>query len=956
VGQPIDRELWRRISPILDAVLTMPLEARASHLDRACAGDGELRRHVEELLAAEEASPSFLATVGGERGAPLLADALSAPTPEPATPPQHGFGAYRLLGELGEGGMGTVYLAERVDGHFEQQVAVKVLKQGVSSAEALRRFLQERQILARLQHPGIARLLDGGVTAEGTPYFVMERVEGQPLTAYCDREGLGIDERLRVFVAVCDAVLYAHRNLVVHRDLKPSNILVDAARQVKLLDFGIAKLLSEGAGGSAEPARTTLRAMTPEYAAPEQVRGEPVTTATDVYALGVILYELLAGERPYRVERASAADIERAILEQEPRRPSACAAAGPGLPGLGPRERSRRLRGDLDGIVLKALEKEPERRYASAEALAIDVRRHLDGLPVGAQGVGLAYRARKFVGRHRLGVAAVTLVLVSLMGGLVGTLHQARRASAEARKASAVKDFLKSLFSASNPAQAQGKALTAKQLLDDGARRIETELSAQPDVQSEVRRLIASVYFDLGEYEHSRSLLDADLERQRSLQGPRSLGVAELLAELGDTLYWLNRRDEARAMFEEALGIETERRGARTPQAAALLRGLGRLDREDGNLGASEQKLKQALAILAETGHDDGREVADTRESLAITHSMAGRREEAVVVHAQVAAWRERYLGPDHPDTLKARSSQATRLLELGRMAEGWQILEDVAARQRRVLGPRHDALAYSLRVLATSFDTGGRTEEALPRIAEALAIHREAIGPGHVQTVVDLALQGMIEARAGRLADAQRDCREVLASIAPHKGWAPAYEPLARTACGIAFAEAGRLDQAAAQLGEAVAQLRATRGSGTVLARALDARADVARRQGQLQQAVELAREALAMQERSAGEEHPQLAIYRTHAGAALWAAGQRDEGERLLRAGVTGMERASPQGHVDLATGRLLLGQALVKDGRADEARLFLQHAYDWRLARFGPADPRTVTARTALARAAS
>jgi tetratricopeptide (TPR) repeat protein/tRNA A-37 threonylcarbamoyl transferase component Bud32 len=951
VRETIDREQWRRISPILDAVLTMPLEARAAHLDRACAGDSELRRHVEELLAAEEASPAFLATAGGERGVSLLEEALSAPGRDPSEPESRTFGAYRLLHELGEGGMGTVYLAERIDGHFEQQVAVKVLKQGVASAEALRRFLQERQILARLQHPGIARLLDGGVTTEGTPYFVMERVEGRPLTTYCDQERLGVDGRLRVFLAVCDAVRYAHRNLVVHRDLKPSNVLVDAAGHVKLLDFGIAKLLSEGTGEAA-PARTTLRAMTPEYAAPEQVRAEPVTTATDVYTLGVILYELLAGERPYRIERASAPEIERAILEQEPRRPSARAAAGKGLPGVAPRDLGRRLRGDLDGIVLKALEKEPERRYASAEALATDVRRHLDGLPVAAQGARLAYRARKFVRRHRVGVAAASLVLASLVVGLVGTVYQARRAEAEARKASAVKDFLKSVFSASDPAQAQGKTLTAKQLLDDGARRIDTELSGQPDVQSEVRRLIASVYFDLAEYEPSRSLRAADLERQRALHGARSLEAAEVLGELGDALFQLNRRDEARGAFEEALAIETERRGPRTPQAAILLRGIGQLDREGGELAASREKLERAAAILAEAGQEDSKVMTETRESLAITHSMAGRRAEAVVLHAQVAAWRERHQGPDHPDALTARYNQGSTLTQMGRMAEGVAILEDVAARQRRILGPRHNELAYSLRVVATSLDTLGRSAEALPYIAEAVAIHRQAVGPGHVQTVVAQAAQAMIEARAGRLAEAQRDCRAVLASIPPRKGWAPAFEPVARYLCGIALAEAGRLGEAAAQFDEAAAQLRATRGPSTALARALDGRADVARRQGHLAQAVELAREAVSMQEHSTGEEHPQIAIYRARAGAALWAAGQRDEGERLLRQGVTGMERSFPDGHIDLANGRFLLGQALAGDGRAAEARPFLDAALRWREAHLGTGDPRTLAVRRALA----
>jgi len=304
--------------------LDLPVGARAAYLDEACAGDPELRRQVEELLAADAAAGSFLAGSAVERAAPLVAEIAEAlEAPSPASAAGSVIGVYRLGEELGDGGMGVVYLAERTDGQFEQQVAVKLLRQGLHGEEARRRFRQERQILARLEHPGIARLLDGGVTAEGSPFFVMERVVGRPVTAYCDEQRLGIEPRLRVFLDICDAVQYAHRRLVVHRDLKPSNIFVDAAGRVKLLDFGIAKLLAEE--GDAAPAgstRTALRAMTPEYAAPEQVRGDPVTTATDVYTLGVLLHELLTGQRPHRAGGGSVAALERAIVEQEARGPA----------------------------------------------------------------------------------------------------------------------------------------------------------------------------------------------------------------------------------------------------------------------------------------------------------------------------------------------------------------------------------------------------------------------------------------------------------------------------------------------------------------------------------------------------------------------------------------------------------------------------------------------------------
>jgi serine/threonine-protein kinase len=853
-------------------------------------------------------------------------------------------GAYRLLDELGEGGMGTVYLAERADGQFEQQVAVKLLKHGLHGEEARRRFLQERQILARLQHDSIARLLDGGLTEDGTPFFVMERVEGKPITIYCDEQRLGIEARLHVFLEVCDAAQYAHRNLVVHRDLKPSNILVDAAGSVKLLDFGIAKLLVEGDDGAAEGTRTTLRAMTPEYAAPEQVRGDPVTTATDVYALGVLLYELLTGQRPYRVGRGLASEWERAILEQQPQRPSVSAVTS--------RELRRRLRGDLDWVVLKALQKEPERRYPSAEALATDIRRHLHGLPVSARGDALGYRARKFLRRHRLGAAAAALVILSLVGGLIGTAWQARRAEREARKAEAVKDFLKSLFSASDPAQAQGKERTARQLLEDGARRIETELKDQPEVQSEVARLIAAVYLGLGEYDSALPLLRADLERRRRLDGPRSVAVAESLTQLGDVTYDQGRFDEAGATYEEALGIQRAKHGERSPEVAELLWDLGGVRRNRDDLAGAEALDKQALQIFIETRGANSKESISVRESLSIIYSQGGRLEEAAVMQEPVAAWREKQYGLDHPDTLNARYNLAVRLLPLGRVAEAIAIVEDVAARQGRVMGPRHDRRAASLRVLARALDGAGRSEEALTRIAEALAIHRERFGPSHLQVAIDLACQATIESHSSRLAEAERDGRQALALLTGGPAVVASDLATLRLHVGRVLAEAGRLEEAEEQLAQAVASFRGHQPQqAQSLGYALDALGDVARRRGQVRKASELGREALATLERSGGAHLPATDLARVRAGAALWAAGESGEGERLLRAGLDGLQRTFPD-HADLATARFLLGEALARSGRLGEARALLQDALAWRQAHLGPADPRTTAVRRALA----
>jgi serine/threonine-protein kinase len=941
MDQTADRKRWLRIAPILDAVLELPVTERRTFLDRACDGDAALARELEELLAEASAPDGFLDTPAIERAAPLILDIERDVERAPANALHgHIVGRYRLLTELGEGGMGVVYLAERIDGQFDQQVAIKLVKQGVLDEEARRRFLQERQILAHLQHPAIARLLDGGVSSDGTPFFVMERVDGRPVTAYCAERMLTTDERLRIFLEICEAVQHAHRNLIVHRDLKPSNILVDDGGRVKLLDFGIAKLLGDG-DSAAGRGHTVVRALTLDYAAPEQLRGDSVSTSADVYALGVLLYELLTGKRPHQTGHVGG-ELERAILEEEPEAPSARIEAG---------DLRRRLRGDLDRIALKALQKSPERRYSSVEAFATDVRRHLAGLPVAARGDALSYRARKFLARHRAAAGAAALLLLTLLAGLVTTTWQAQRAAREAQKAEAVKEFLKTLLSAADPLLAKGREPSLRQLLDAGAGRIETELRDQPDVQSEVARLVASVYHSLGEYDRAMPILRADLERRERRDGPRSVAAAEARTLIADALYEQGRFDEADPMYQEALAIQREKRGERTPQVAELLWDIAGVMRNRGDLAGAETFDKQALAIYVATKGDDSADAAAVRESLAIIYSQLARFAEAAALQEPVTIWRERHLGTDHPHTLTARYNLAFYLQALGRFDDAVTITEDVANRQRRVLGERHDGLAATLRLRARALDAAGRAEEALPIAAEALAIHVERFGADHLQVAHDRVWQAVVEAHTGRLAEAERDCREAQRIFDSQRSPARADLPNVRMWIGIVLAEAGRLDQADAVIGRAVSDLRSSRQDGPFLGLALDALADVARRRGQLSRARDLAREALPLVERGLGDGHEATAVSRVHAGAAQWAAGDAAAGEALLRAGLAQLERQFPNGHPHLASAKCVLGDALRGAGRASEARPLIQSALAWRQTHYGPADPRTIEARQAL-----
>ena len=495
---PTDR--FRRVDTIFDAALDLPPDEQTAFIDRECGDDEALRAEVLELVRAYHQADSLLDAPAARVAAPLLdaSAALAGPVPER-------IGAFRVVREIGRGGMGRVFLGERADGEFEQRVAIKLIQHGTPGV--LRRFIEERRILALLEHPGIARLVDGGLTPSGLPYFAMELVEGEPIDRYCERRGLTLDQRLELFGRVCEAVAYAHRRLVIHRDLKPSNILVTADGQVKLLDFGIAKLLGPA---PADETRTFLSAMTPEFAAPEQIRGAAVSTATDVYALGVLLYLLLTGERPYDLRGKSPAEIERIVCDDPPPRPSTQA----------PARRRRALRGDLDLIVMTALQKAERRRYQSPAALAEDLERFRRGEAILARPDSAGYRLGKFVGRHRVAVGLPALLVAALAGaaGREGVLRG--RAEAEARKAREVEQFLVGVFDVADPNGLEtpdGGSVTARELLDRGARRIDSSLAGQPEVQAELRSVLGRVYTNLGLYDRPRRC-----SARRSRSAPRS--------------------------------------------------------------------------------------------------------------------------------------------------------------------------------------------------------------------------------------------------------------------------------------------------------------------------------------------------------------------------------------------------------------------------------------------------
>ena len=653
-------ERYSRIQELFDAAVDLPSEQRAAFLERECAGDTALRDEVEALLADDAASGSF-----GEQPRFVISENLLAGESDEQLTGRR-FGVYEVIREIGRGGLGAVYLAARADDEYRKEVALKLIRRGLDTDDILRRFRTERQILAQLDHPNIARLLDGGTSDDGLPYFVMEYVQGEPISTYCDTKGLKLNERLELFRKVCAAVTYAHQHLVVHRDLKPSNILVTEDGEPKLLDFGIAKLLTAEDELFTQTA-PGLRAMTPDYASPEQIKGEKITTASDVYSLGVLLYELLTGQKPYRLKTRTTDEISRAITGQEPERPSTAAATTTSnrTPNV---DTKKSLRGDLDNIVLMAMRKEPHRRYASAAALAEDLRRHQEGLTVTARPNTFRYRAGKFIKRHRAGVAAAALVLLTLIGGMIATLWQAnvaRAAQARAEKRfNDVRTLANSfLFEFSPQIENVPGLMPARQLLVTRALQYLDSLSQESSGDLQLQSELAKAYEKVGDvqgnpqtanigdlkgalasYEKAqairRRLLEADPnnpEKQAQLAG--NLEVTANINLNGGEF------DKAGATFAEAVALR-ERVVAQKPRDFAARASLAMALRTSGFVpfynSQNEKALefyRRSMAIFAELSAESPGDAfanlqhANTYLDIGESYAYLNRKPEAEEYH-----------------------------------------------------------------------------------------------------------------------------------------------------------------------------------------------------------------------------------------------------------------------------------------------------------------------------------
>lgn len=778
-------ERWQKIKELFYDALEQPPAAREKFLRENCA-DESLRNEVAELLAAH----SFGGNVIEELAASAISEVLAD---ESASLVGKRIGNYKIIREIGRGGMGAVYLAERTDGEFEQKVALKIIKRGTDTDEILRRFRLERQILAELNHPFIARLFDGGTTADGLPYFVMEYVEGLPLNRFCTEKNLDIKARLELFRQVCAAVQYAHQHLIIHRDIKPSNILVTDEGTPKLLDFGIAKLLKEQSGGETQ---TRHFAFTPEYASPEQLRGERVTTASDIYSLGVVLAELIRGyEQTHSKLRLSSKKTE-----------------------------DQRPKSDLQAILQTALREEPELRYSSVAQLSEDINRYLQGLPVVAQKDSFAYRAKKFIRRNKIAVGAGASILTAIAIGIISTLRQSRiasrerdKAKLEAARAEKINLFLQEMLSAADP-RAKGKDVKVAEILDLAAQRIEIELAEQPEISADLQTTIGLTYLGLGLFEKAEKHLREALEIRLQLCKNRSSavsgqGIEEAEAQtiaasfnnLGKVLQAKGAINEAETLFRQALRLTSDENNLLT---AEILHNLGGLFLLKGEHEKAVKAHRKEIAIRREILGDTHALVAESLKDLAVVLGTMGKLDEAERLHRESLSILQKIYQDEHPDIASAMTTLASAV-EHKNAKEAEQLFQQALAMRRRLLGDQHPDVAWTLYNFAYLLFNQKRFAEAMEMTNQVLAMRGSVLPNEHILINSCLQLVGLCLMKQGKAEEAEdflRECLTLRQKTLPPDHWLTAS---AKSILGECLAMQERFDEAQVLLSESYEKLK---------------------------------------------------------------------------------------------------------------------------------------------------
>lgn len=802
------RERWSRVKEIVGAALEREPDDRPAFLDLACSQDPGLRAEVESLLAAHAEAVAIFNSEDPDSNA--KSDAASVPRTN---------GPYKLIRELGAGGMGQVWLAEQTE-PVHRRVALKLIKSGMYDNTTVQRFQAERQSLAIMEHPAIAKVFDAGATPQGQPYFAMEYVDGAPITDYCDRKKLAIQERLRLFIQVCEGVQHAHQKAIIHRDLKPSNILVteiDRKPTPRIIDFGLAKATAPHFGVQASFTQVGAFLGTPGYMSPEQVDPNlhDVDTRTDVYSLGVVLYELLTGDLPFdtsKWKKQNLDEVLRQLRETDPQRPSTKVGTNRGMStaradarNTEPRQLVSQLRGDLDWITLKALEKDRERRYPTPAALAADIECYLGSRPVLARPASVAYRFRKYILRHRAGVVVALGAVIVLLAFVVAQTLELRHTRRERDRADRITKFMTGMFKVSDPSQARGNSITAREILDKSSKEIETDLAKDAELQAQMLDVMGQVYGNLGLYGRANELFVKAIEINRRALGPDHPSTLTLRDHLGWNLAREGHFPEAEKLLRETLDLRRRILGAenpdtlstmnnlastldeegRYPEAEALVRdtvtrrrrvlgpedpdtvismtGLADILMDEGHNEEAERIEEEALEILRRTLGPEHPRTLTAMGDLGVILSAEGHNEEAEKVKRETLEIEHRVLGPEHPNTLRLMINLASTLQQERRFPEAEQILRDALEIERRVLGPEHPWTLSTMNNLVNTFNKQGRWQEGEKLGRETLEIRRKVLGPEHRSTLLSMGNLASSLMGEGHYADAEKLQQETL-------------------------------------------------------------------------------------------------------------------------------------------------------------------------------------------------
>ena len=876
---------WQRIEDLFFAALDLEPAARSAFLEEACGDDSALREELESLLESSKETLDFA------REAVVQVVQQEAAEGESVG---RRIGAYELLSVLGKGGMGTVYLAARADDLYQQDVAIKLMHTHVAPAPGMRlRFSAERQILANLNHPNIARLLDGGITADGQQYLVMEYVNGVPIDEYCRVNRLSTEDLIGLFLKVCAAIEYAHQNLVIHRDIKPGNILVTPEGVPKLLDFGIAKLLDDGVGASkltlnAEKL-TTEQMMTPEYASPEQVRGEPVSTATDVYTLGVLLYELVCGRRPFPPGRKRALEIMTMICEHYPDPPSKVLRADSQL--VSPAH-YRKYRDDLDNIVLMAMRKEPARRYESVALFASDLRRCLEGKPVQARTDTWTYTSSRFVRRHKAGVILTAIAVIALIGFSIGMGILARRATRERLAAEQQTlaarqeaDFLASIFEAATPDATKGKQITARDLLDASQKRIDRELANVPAVRAMMLDDVGQAYTNLGLYDQAKPLLQRAYDLQRLAPGDKNLDMAATAWGLARLYRLQGNYEKAEPLFRQALAIREKAAGTNHLLVAESLTDLGECLYMESRDTEAEQVLRQALALDAQPANELG---ATTRNYLALELERKGKLDEAAQLLREAVDIARRTEGEVSPDYAIFLQNLGGAFMRLGDLSTAEATERRALEARRKLSGDDHPDIAYALNLLGWILIDKGEWPQAEPLFHEALTVRQRLLGEQHPLYAGSLSSWARLLQAKGDYGTARelfKRALQILENAGQSQSWS--------SALVVEYLGLLELDQ------------------------------------GNYPQAERYARQALEMAIKLGGNENPQVASSLTDVALAREFQSDLAGAETLFSQALQIRRNELSPGHPSVIAAEVRLGEALTSEGKLNSAGPLLSDA---------------------------